>query len=105
VVKVPAPGVGVDVVSSDECKEESSGFAIRKPPKDWERLKSPSMMGTDGGWSVTDPGCNGERVVMRIGSRRGKLRSWRRYQRRERFEGGVAEATDPVAASRRKKGL
>jgi hypothetical protein len=84
VVKVPAPGVGV-AVSSDECREELSGFAIRKPPKDWERLKSPSMMGTDGGWPVTDPGCNGEIEVIRIGTRRGKLRSRRRKQRRERF--------------------
>lgn len=33
--------------SSDEFKEESSGFAIRRPPSDWERLKSPSMMGND----------------------------------------------------------
>jgi hypothetical protein len=23
--------------------EESSGFAMRKPPRDWDRLKSPSM--------------------------------------------------------------
>ena len=33
--------------SSDEFREESSGFAIRRPPSDWERLKSPSMMGND----------------------------------------------------------
>lgn len=31
--------------SSEEFREESSGFAIRRPPKDWERLRSPSMMG------------------------------------------------------------
>lgn len=34
--------------SSDECREESSGFAIRRPPNDCERLRSPSMMGGDG---------------------------------------------------------
>jgi hypothetical protein len=33
------------VGSSEEFREESSGFAIRRPPKDWERLRSPSIMG------------------------------------------------------------
>lgn len=33
--------------SSDEFKEESSGFAIRRPPNDCERLRSPSMMGKE----------------------------------------------------------
>ena len=37
--------------SSDEFREESSGFAIRRPPSDWERLKSPSMMGGRTPWT------------------------------------------------------
>lgn len=35
--------------SSDEFKEESSGLAMRRPPSDWERLRSPSMMAGGGG--------------------------------------------------------
>lgn len=31
--------------SSDECSEALSGFAMRNPPRDWERLISPSMVG------------------------------------------------------------
>jgi len=36
---------GADSVccSPGEFRDASSGLAIRKPPKDWERLKSPSM--------------------------------------------------------------
>lgn len=36
--------------SSDEFREESSGFAIRRPPNDCERLRSPSMMGKRPCW-------------------------------------------------------
>lgn len=39
-----ALAAGVVAASSDECKEESSGFAMRSPPNDWDRLRSPSMM-------------------------------------------------------------
>lgn len=38
------PGAEI-AASSDEFREESSGFAIRRPPNDCERLRSPSMMG------------------------------------------------------------
>lgn len=36
--------------SLDETGElgVSSGFAIRKPPSDWARLKSPSMLSSSG---------------------------------------------------------
>lgn len=32
--------------ASEELGDSSSGFAIRKPPRDWERLRSPSIMHT-----------------------------------------------------------
>ena len=47
-----AVGAGV-VASSDECNDESSGFAIRRPPNAWDRLRSPSMMGTGGYGEIT----------------------------------------------------
>lgn len=31
--------------SLDEPEDASSGLAMRKPPRDWERLKSPSIAG------------------------------------------------------------
>jgi hypothetical protein len=44
-----ALAAGVDA-SSEECNEALSGFAIRSPPRDWERLISPSIL------SASDPG-------------------------------------------------
>lgn len=32
-------------VASSDGRGESSGFAIRSPPKDWDRLRSPPMPG------------------------------------------------------------
>lgn len=45
------PFVGNDGDSdgaNEELGDSSSGFAIRRPPRDWERLKSPSMIHSRG---------------------------------------------------------
>ena len=36
---------GVVAVASSEFKEESSGLAILNPPKDCDKLRSPSIVG------------------------------------------------------------
>jgi len=33
-------------ISGEPPGDASSGFAMRRPPKDWERLKSPSIAST-----------------------------------------------------------
>ena len=41
-------GAMLEGSSLNELGDASSGFAMRKPPRDWERLKSPSMAGPKG---------------------------------------------------------
>ena len=38
-------GAMLEGSSLNELEDASSGLAMRKPPRDWERLKSPSMAG------------------------------------------------------------
>ena len=38
-------GAMLEGSSLNELGDTSSGLAMRKPPRDWERLKSPSMAG------------------------------------------------------------
>lgn len=51
-VDTEPPGVPVGLatvepaVASSDWRGESSGLAIRSPPRDWDRLRSPFMTGT-----------------------------------------------------------
>lgn len=48
-VDTEPPGLPVGLataVASSDWRGESSGLAIRSPPRDWDRLRSPFMTGT-----------------------------------------------------------